>query len=137
MSSVLESKYGCVPKTFLMILKYFSRNFLIVVLIYILDRVSKIYIIYLDEKNLGSEIFKSAYLNITLIWNKGFAFGLFSFDKIHLYNFLSLIIVGFIIILLIMFQKTTGFKRNSLLMFVGGALGILFELFFLMLCLIL
>ena len=65
-------------------------NFLIVALVYGLDRISKLYIIYLDKNNFDSEIFTSAYLNITLIWNRGIAFGLFSFDRAVSYTHLTL-----------------------------------------------
>ena len=72
-----------------MILKNLNKNFLLNLLlilsIFLLDRLSKIYVIYLDKKFLGSEIFSSKFLNITLIWNEGIAFGLLSFDKIYLY----------------------------------------------------
>ena len=117
-----------------MILKFFNKNFyisfLIVVLIYFLDRLSKIYVIQLDKNNFGSEIFNSSYLNIVLIWNKGIAFGLFSFNETHLYNILSLIISIIIIIVIIMSLRTQGFKRYSLLMVVGGALGNLYDRIF-------
>jgi len=117
-----------------MILKFFSKNFyisfLIVALIYFLDRLSKIYVIQLDKNNFGSEIFNSSYLNIVLIWNKGIAFGLFSFNETHLYNILSLIISFIIIIVIIMSLRTQGFKRYSLLMVVGGALGNLHDRIF-------
>ena len=117
-----------------MILKFFSKNFyisfLIVALIYFLDRLSKIYVIQLDKNNFGSEIFNSSYLNIVLIWNKGIAFGLFSFNETHLYNILSLIILIIVIIVIIMSLRTQGFKRYSLLMVVGGALGNLYDRIF-------
>ena len=117
-----------------MILKFFNKNFyisfLIVALIYFLDRLSKIYVIQLDKNNFGSEIFNSSYLNIVLIWNKGIAFGLFSFNDTHLYNILSLIISIIIIIVIIMSLRTQGFKRYSLLMVVGGALGNLHDRIF-------
>jgi signal peptidase II len=117
-----------------MILKFFNKNFyisfLIVALIYFLDRLSKIYVIQLDKNNFGSEIFNSSYLNIVLIWNKGIAFGLFSFNETHLYNILSLIISIIIIIVIIMSLRTQGFKRYSLLMVVGGALGNLYDRIF-------
>jgi signal peptidase II len=117
-----------------MILKFFSKNFyisfLIVALIYFLDRLSKIYVIQLDKNNFGSEIFNSSYLNIVLIWNKGIAFGLFSFNDTHLYNILSLIISIIIIIVIIMSLRTQGFKRYSLLMVVGGAIGNLYDRIF-------
>ena len=117
-----------------MILKFLSKNFYIsfsiVVLIYFLDRLTKIYVIQLDKNNLGSDIFNSAYLNIVLIWNKGVAFGLLSFSESYLYNIISLIIAIIIIVLVIMSLKSQGFKRYSLLMIVGGALGNLHDRFF-------
>ena len=117
-----------------MIFKFLSKKFYIsfsiVALIYILDRLSKIYVIQLDKNNLGSDIFNSTYLNIVLIWNKGIAFGLLSFNESYLYNIISLIISIIIIILIIMSLKNQGFKRYSLLMIVGGALGNLHDRIF-------
>ena len=67
-----------------MILKNLDKSFLIklslIFIIFVTDRISKIYVIYLDNKLLGSEIFSSKFLNINLIWNEGIAFGLFSFN---------------------------------------------------------
>ena len=117
-----------------MINKFLGKNFYIsfsiVALIYFLDRLSKIFVIQLDKNNLGSDIFNSAYLNIVLIWNKGIAFGLFSFDELHLYNTLTLLISIIVVILVIMSLKSEGFKRYSLLMMVGGALGNLHDRIF-------
>ena len=114
-----------------MITKNLTKNFyislLIVFLVYALDRISKTYIIYLDKINNGSDIFLSSYLNISLIWNKGIAFGLFSFEKSHFYNVLSTAIAFVILILITMAVKNTGFKRYSLLIIIGGALGNLFD----------
>jgi signal peptidase II len=74
-----------------MIFKFLSKNFYIsfsiVALIYFLDRLSKIYVIQLDKNNLGSDIFNSTYLNIELIWNKGIAFGLLSFNESYLIQY--------------------------------------------------
>jgi len=117
-----------------MIFKFLSKKFYIsfsiVALIYILDRLSKIYVIQLDKNNLGSDIFNSTYLNIVLIWNKGIAFGLLSFNESYLYSIISLIIAIIIIVLIIMSLKNQGFKRYSLLMIVGGALGNLHDRIF-------
>jgi signal peptidase II len=117
-----------------MIFKFLSKNFYIsfsiVSLIYFLDRLSKIYVIQLDKNNLGSDIFNSSYLNIVLIWNKGIAFGLLSFNESYLYNIISLIIAIIIIVLIIMSLKNQGFKRYSLLMIIGGALGNLHDRIF-------
>ena len=110
--------------------KKFYISFSIVSLIYFLDRLSKIYVIQLDKNNLGSEIFNSTYLNIVLIWNKGIAFGLLSFNESNLYNILSLIISIIVVILVVMSLKSQGFKRYSFLMIVGGALGNLHDRIF-------
>jgi len=117
-----------------MIFKFLSKNFYIsfsiVALIYFLDRLSKIYVIQLDKNNFGLDIFNSSYLNIVLIWNKGIAFGLLSFNESYLYNIISLIIAIIITVLVIMSLKSQGFKRYSLLMIVGGALGNLHDRIF-------
>ena len=75
-----------------MIIKNLGKNFFInlftILLIFLLDRISKIYVIHQDKNFPGSEIFSSKFLNISLIWNEGIAFGLFSFDDTKLYNVL-------------------------------------------------
>ena len=116
--------------TFKFLTKNFYISFSIVALIYFLDRLSKIYVIQLDKNNLGLDIFNSAYLNIVLIWNKGIAFGLLSFNESYLYNIISLIISIIIVVLVVMSLKNKGFKRYSLLMIIGGALGNLHDRIF-------
>ena len=110
-----------------MILKNLNKSFLInisfIFLIFLLDRVSKIYVINLDKKLLGSEIFSSKYLNISLIWNEGIAFGLLSFDQENLYNLLTLLIILIILIIFRMILKSSGLKKIALMMILGGALG--------------
>ena len=117
-----------------MILKNLDKKFLInlflVLLIFLLDRISKIYVIYLDKKFIGSEIFSSKYLNINLIWNDGIAFGLFSFERGSLYNFLTLIIFAIIVVLIFMIARAEGIKKYSLLMILGGASGNVFDRLF-------
>ena len=117
-----------------MILKNLTKNFYInlicIFLIFALDRISKIYVIYLNKKAYSSELFQSKYLNISLIWNEGIAFGLFSFEQSDLYNFLTIIISIVILIIFIMIIKSFGFKRYALLMIFGGAIGNLYDRIF-------
>ena len=110
--------------------KNFYINLITILSIFILDRLTKIYIIYLDKINSGSELYLSKYLNIYLIWNKGIAFGLFSLDEKIFYNYLTIFI--FIIIVLILFWiiKSKGVQKYALLMISGGALGNLFDRIF-------
>ena len=102
-------------------------NLTIIFSIFLLDRLSKLYIIYLDKINNGSEIYQSKFLNIYLIWNEGIAFGLFSLDDKHLYNTLTLIILIVIIIILYLVATNKGFKRYSLIFILGGAIGNFFD----------
>jgi len=101
----------------------FLRNLFIIFFIFLTDRLSKIYIIYLDKLNNNSEIFLSKFLNIRLFWNEGIAFGLLSFGNKYLYNSLTIII--FIVILIIYFMaiKNKGVKKYFFLMILGGAIG--------------
>ena len=110
-----------------MIKKNLIKNFFIILSIFLLDRVSKLYVIYLHKKNLHSEIFTSKFLNIYLIWNEGIAFGLFSFDQHNLYNILTVIILIIILIILFFLIKAEGLKKYALLMVFGGAIGNLFD----------
>ena len=114
-----------------MILKNLDKSFLIqlslIFIIFVSDRISKIYVIYLDNKLLGSEIFSSNFLNINLIWNQGIAFGFFSFNDKIFYNILTIIIIIIILIIFFMIIKSVGFKKYSLLMILGGALGNVFD----------
>ena len=107
--------------------KNFFINLSLVLLIFLLDRFSKIYVIYLDKINLSSEIFSSKFLNINLIWNEGIAFGIFSVSSQNLYNLLTLII--FIVILLVFYflLKSTGFEKYALIFIFSGALGNIYD----------
>jgi signal peptidase II len=98
-----------------------------VIIIFSLDRISKFYVISQSEKNLSYDLFKSKFLNINLVWNEGIAFGLLSFDKDHLYNLLTILIIALIIIIFFMILKSKGLKKYSLLMVLGGALGNLYD----------
>ena len=102
-------------------------DLLTVIIIFSLDRISKFYVISQSEKNLSYDLFESKFLNINLVWNEGIAFGLFSFDKNNLYNLLTILIIVLIIIIFFMILKNRGFKKYSLIMVLGGALGNLYD----------
>jgi signal peptidase II len=117
-----------------MIIKNLEKNFLtnlfLVFLIFLFDRLSKIYVIFIDNKFSGSEIFSSKFLNIILIWNEGIAFGLLSFNEKIFYNLLTFIILIIILIIFFMAIKSYGLKKYSLLMILGGALGNVYDRIF-------
>ena len=117
-----------------MILKNLNKNFLVnllvVLSIFLFDRFSKIYVIYLDKKFFESEIFSSKFLNINLIWNEGIAFGFFSFNNKDTYNTFTILILLIILVIFFLMLKSKGLEKYSLLMILGGALGNVFDRIF-------
>ena len=111
--------------------KFFNKinfaNFLIIAFIFAIDRATKLYVILLYEKNLNEEIFLSKYLNLFLTWNQGIAFGMLSFNEENLYKYITILILIIILIIYFLLIKSDGFKRYSLLMILGGALGNFFD----------
>ena len=103
--------------------KNYYFDILILFLIFILDRFSKIYVIYLSEKNNYSQIFSSKFLDIHLIWNEGIAFGLLSSSETYFYNLISTIIAIIIFILFLMIIRSKGLKKLLLISILGGAIG--------------
>ena len=110
--------------------KSFIISSLLVFSIFLLDRLSKIYVIYLDKKFLGSELLSSKFLNIRLIWNEGIAFGLLSFNETIFYNALTFLILIIILIIFFMLSKSYGIKKFSLMMILGGAIGNIYDRIF-------
>ena len=110
--------------------KNFIINFLLILIIFFLDRFSKIYVISFHEKNYGSDLYNSKFLNISLIWNEGIAFGLFSFSDKFFYHILTFLIGIVILIILVILNKSEGLKKYSLLMILGGALGNFYDRIF-------
>ena len=74
--------------------------------IFILDRLSKYFILELSNSVEEFNIPVTSFLNFNLVWNNGIAFGLFSFNEQFYYNIITLIII--IITFVILF-----FEKNS------------------------
>ena len=107
--------------------KNFVINFLIILSIFVLDRFSKVYVIFQNKKSLSNELFESKYLNINLIWNEGIAFGLLSFDQKLYYNLLTGLICLITLIILWMVIRTKGLEKLAFLIVFGGSLGNIFD----------
>ena len=112
------------------LLNNFFFDFVLVISIFFLDRISKIYVINFSQNNLNNNILNSKYLDLTLIWNEGIAFGLMSFDNNHYYNILTGVIIIITLIVLIIGLKNKGFKRYALLSIFAGSLGNLYDRLF-------
>ena len=106
--------------------KYFI-SFFIIILIFLIDRISK-YLIINSAETFGENGFSvTSFLNFTLIWNEGIAFGLFSFDEKLYYNLLTIFIIVVIFVIIWLMLKSKGFERFSFIMIIGGSLGNIFD----------
>jgi signal peptidase II len=104
-------------------LKKFFLNFIILITIFLIDRISKLYILKLAEVENSVDIYVTSYFNLFLIWNKGIAFGLLSMNESLIYNSITLIIGLIIVVILFMMWKKDNIQRYFLALVAGGALG--------------
>tara|TARA_B100000427_G_scaffold220948_1_gene184756 strand:- start:130 stop:621 length:492 start_codon:yes stop_codon:yes gene_type:complete len=108
-------------------LKYILFNLSIPVIIFILDRVSKIYILNIAENSNQVNIYINQFLNFILVWNTGIGFGLFSLGNSVIYNFITILIVLINLIIIYLIYKSIDFRRYFYLIILGGSLGNLFD----------
>ena len=102
-------------------------NFITILIIFLTDRISKLYILKIAELENKVDIYITSYLNLYLIWNKGIAFGLLSFNETLIYNIITLLIFILIIVIIIITLKSEGLKKYSLMLVLGGSLGNFFD----------
>ena len=100
---------------------------LIILIIFFLDRISKIYILDLFEKNQIEEIVIFSFLNFYLILNEGIAFGLLNFDSQKIYNFITIIIILISLIVLFYALKLKNYSGYFFSLIFGGAIGNLYD----------
>jgi signal peptidase II len=113
--------------------KFFSKEtlsiLLIVVVVYILDRASKISIIKHQMNSKGS-FFVNDYLNLDLVWNTGIGFGLFSQNANIYYHSITFIIFLVIVFLGYLISKATYLDKILFSLILGGALGNFYDRLF-------
>ena len=113
-----------------MIKNNFKKNIIyifIFILIFAVDRFSKLYILNLAEINNSLNLFVTSFLNFYLIWNKGIAFGLFSFDQNFIYNFITFLIIAVTVIVLIIAMKSKDYKGYFFISIFSGSVGNLYD----------
>lgn len=107
--------------------KKFIYYFFIIILIFSLDRLTKVYVLNYVDLNSKIDIYLTSYLNLYLIWNKGVAFGLFSFNESILYNILTALIILVNLLILFMIIKSNDYRKYFLIVILGGSLGNVFD----------
>ena len=96
-------------------------------MIFILDRISKIYVINLFNETQFNEIYLLEFINIHFIWNEGIAFGLLDFENDFLYNLISILIAIISLIILYFVFNNKNYLGYFFAMILGGSLGNLFD----------
>tara|TARA_B100000767_G_scaffold167103_1_gene156467 strand:- start:120 stop:626 length:507 start_codon:yes stop_codon:yes gene_type:complete len=109
------------------LIKQNQLAFIILTILFLIDRFSKFFILRLVEQGEKLDIYITSYLNLYLIWNKGIAFGLLSFNENMIYNIITVLILIIIFTILIMTIKSKGFVKYSLVIVLAGALGNVFD----------
>ena len=112
-----------------------KRFILFIFLFAAADQITKLFVIYyfeIDVDRLNSTILFpiNEYLNFYVIWNKGFAFGLFQND-INLVNNIYMILILIVIIILCIYaiQINRNAYYFSFSLIIGGAIGNLIDRF--------
>ena len=108
-------------------IKHNLLAFIMLTVLFLLDRFSKFFILKLLEQDTKLDYYLNSYLNLYLIWNKGIAFGLLSFDQIKIYNIITALILIIIFIILVFIVRSKGLTKYSLVAVLAGALGNVFD----------
>ena len=103
------------------------KKIIIVFTIFFLDRITKIYLINLQESGTEIDFYVNSFLNFYLVWNTGIGFGLASFESNIYYHILTTIIVIINIVLIILLYKAGKKYFLPLALIIGGSLGNLFD----------
>ncbi len=100
---------------------------ILLVIIFFLDRITKILILNIVEETGKLDIYVNSFLNLYLVWNKGIGFGLLSFDQKSTYNVISLLILLINLIIIYLIYNEKSIKTYFFLAILGGSFGNLFD----------
>jgi len=103
------------------------KKIIIIVIAFFLDRVSKIYLLNLQNSGIDIDFYVYPFLNFYLVWNTGIGFGLVSMEANIYYHILTLIITVVIIGLIFYLIKLKNINAYLIALVIGGALGNLFD----------
>ena len=107
--------------------KKYLINFFLIIFIFALDRLSKVYLLNLQEGGTDVDFYLFPFLNIYLVWNTGIGFGLFPAEVGFFYHFLTFIIVIINLVLIFFLFKFDNIRSYFIAMILGGSFGNLFD----------
>ena len=109
---------------------FFKKTFIyfgIILFIFLVDRISKLYILSVLEDLGFVDININSYINLILVWNSGIGFGLLSFDQSSIYNVITILIIFVNLLIVYLIIKSKDKTAYFFLIILGGSLGNLFD----------
>ena len=103
------------------------KKIIIILAIFFFDRVTKIYLLILQEDGTDIDFYITSFLNFYLIWNTGIGFGLASMETNIYYHVLTAIIAIINIGLIFFLVKSKSPYVYLIALIIGGSLGNLFD----------
>ena len=105
--------------------------FIFVLVLFTIDRVSKILILNTFLNNSSSEIYINSFLNFSLVWNSGIGFGILQLEANIFYLLISIIITAINLILIYWMLSSSNYLESIFISIIlGGALGNLFDRYY-------
>jgi len=103
------------------------KKIFIILLIFFIDRATKIYLINLQTTGTDIDFYITNFLNFYLVWNTGIGFGLASMQTSAYYHILTAIIALVNIALIFFLTKSKGLYSWLIVIVIGGSLGNIFD----------
>ena len=100
------------------------KKIIIVLFIFFLDRVTKIYLINLQSNGTDIDFYILPFLNFYLVWNSGIGFGLVSLESNIFYHILTTIILAINLVLIFFLFKAKG-SSAYLFAFIIGVVNVI------------
>jgi len=105
--------------------------FIFVLVLFTIDRISKILILKNFLNNSSSEIYINSFLNFSLVWNSGIGFGILQLEANIFYLLISIIITAINLILIYWMLSSSNYLESIFISIIlGGALGNLFDRYY-------
>ena len=103
------------------------KKIIIIIVIFLADRISKLYLLNLQSEGTDIDFYINSYLNFYLVWNTGIGFGLISLETNVFYHVLTILIGAINIVLIVLLIKFKGIYAYLIALIIGGSLGNLFD----------
>tara|TARA_B100001013_G_scaffold9151_1_gene5610 strand:+ start:113 stop:583 length:471 start_codon:yes stop_codon:yes gene_type:complete len=103
------------------------KKIIIILAIFFLDRITKIYLINLQADGTDIDFYIYPFLNFYLVWNTGIGFGLASLETNIYYHILTSLIAIINIGLIFLLIRSKKVYTYLIALIIGGSLGNLFD----------